>query len=108
MKNKTMNLLQQALNSAQGVKLNDTRKCIMQAMKHLEIAQAKTTKKTQSETLASQWWNNIVANVGNSPVSKQTTMRCLKELDKMIGNQKTVIDQIEKDINSSQNQLLEG
>jgi hypothetical protein len=96
---RTMDLLRQALTSAQGSDLLETRKSIQQAMLKLEAAAGKRGQKAAaSQTEAQKWWEKVVSGVGSGKVSGEAAMRNLKALNKMIGLEEKSIVDIEQEV----------
>lgn len=100
---KIANLLQQALNAAQGSGLSDTRKNIQKAIENLEISNKKKQKHLE-QNQSQKWWDSLVSGVANGQVTGQSAMRSLEDLNKMIGVQEKTIDDIEKQVSDSTSQ----
>ncbi len=109
--NKTMGLLSQALNVAGGClnqqPVSSAKSDIRRAIEKLESVKNDNVKKEiQKETNHQKWWGHIKngVTIASSP---KTSMRTLKELNKLIADEQKKIDNIEdKVIKADQVKIL--
>lgn len=104
---RTMVLLRQALNAANGSGYQGTRKSIQQAMLKLEAESGRHSQNREEiQNQAQKWWNTVVSGVANNPITGDAATRSLTDLNQMIGQEQSVIDKIEAEVNAAPETLI--